>query len=174
MAYASWSVVFNEQPSAAKWNILGTNDAFFDSLVGSGTAWTTWTPTLSGRFTDGDWTKTCRYQQFGKTVVARLMLVATDATPMAGGVAEALFTLPVTSTALTGTANTVYRGAGNAFDVTGNIHLLYVALNSTTVGVLRAQDSSGSTVVQSSITSTSPFTWTTSDEISATFIYEAA
>lgn len=33
MAYASWSVVFGEQPSAAKWNILGTNDAYFDSYI---------------------------------------------------------------------------------------------------------------------------------------------
>lgn len=33
MAYASWSVVFGEQPSAAKWNILGSNDAWFDSLI---------------------------------------------------------------------------------------------------------------------------------------------
>jgi hypothetical protein len=33
MAYASWSVVFGEQPSAAKWNILGTNDAYFDGLL---------------------------------------------------------------------------------------------------------------------------------------------
>lgn len=34
MAYASWSVVFGEQPSAAKWNILGSNDASFND--GSG------------------------------------------------------------------------------------------------------------------------------------------
>lgn len=33
MAYASWSVVFGEQPSAAKWNILGTNDSYFDSYI---------------------------------------------------------------------------------------------------------------------------------------------
>lgn len=36
MAYQSWSVVFGEQPSAAKWNILGTNDASFND--GSGFA----------------------------------------------------------------------------------------------------------------------------------------
>lgn len=36
MAYSSWSVVFGEQPSAAKWNILGTNDASFND--GSGIA----------------------------------------------------------------------------------------------------------------------------------------
>lgn len=33
MSYASFSVVFGEQPSAAKWNILGTNDANFNSLI---------------------------------------------------------------------------------------------------------------------------------------------
>lgn len=35
MAYSSWSVVFGEQPSAAKWNILGTNDAHFNTLLGA-------------------------------------------------------------------------------------------------------------------------------------------
>lgn len=38
MAYASWSVVFGEQPSAAKWNILGTNDASFNDGTGIGSA----------------------------------------------------------------------------------------------------------------------------------------
>lgn len=37
MAYASWSVTFGEQPSAAKWNILGTNDASFNDGTGIGT-----------------------------------------------------------------------------------------------------------------------------------------
>lgn len=36
MAYSSWSVVFGEQPSAAKWNILGTNDASFNDGTGLG------------------------------------------------------------------------------------------------------------------------------------------
>lgn len=36
MAYASWSVVFGEQPSAAKWNILGSNDASFNDGSGLG------------------------------------------------------------------------------------------------------------------------------------------
>lgn len=36
MSYASWSVVFGEQPSAAKWNILGTNDASFNDGTGIG------------------------------------------------------------------------------------------------------------------------------------------
>lgn len=36
MAYQSWSVVFGEQPSATKWNILGTNDASFNDGTGIG------------------------------------------------------------------------------------------------------------------------------------------
>lgn len=38
MAYQSWSVVFGEQPSASKWNILGTNDASFNDGTGIGDA----------------------------------------------------------------------------------------------------------------------------------------
>jgi hypothetical protein len=34
MAYTSFAVVFGEQPSAAKWNILGTNDASFNDGTG--------------------------------------------------------------------------------------------------------------------------------------------
>lgn len=33
MAYASWSVIAGETPTATKWNILGTNDLFFDAEV---------------------------------------------------------------------------------------------------------------------------------------------
>jgi hypothetical protein len=36
-SYQSWSVVFGEQPSAAKWNILGTNDSAFNDGSGIGT-----------------------------------------------------------------------------------------------------------------------------------------
>ncbi len=36
MAYQDWSVVFGEQPSASKWNILGQNDAGFNDGTGIG------------------------------------------------------------------------------------------------------------------------------------------
>jgi hypothetical protein len=36
MAYQEWSVVYGEQPTAAKWNILGTNDASFNDGTGIG------------------------------------------------------------------------------------------------------------------------------------------
>jgi hypothetical protein len=34
MTYTAWSVVFGEQPSAAKWNLLGSNDASFRDGTG--------------------------------------------------------------------------------------------------------------------------------------------
>lgn len=37
MGYVAWSVVFGEQPSAAKWNILGTNDSSFNDGTGLNT-----------------------------------------------------------------------------------------------------------------------------------------
>lgn len=37
MAYTAFSVVFGEQPSAAKWNTLGSNDAHFYSFLGDST-----------------------------------------------------------------------------------------------------------------------------------------
>lgn len=55
MSYQSWSVVFSEQPSAAKWNILGTNDASFND--GTGIADSAITPVKrSGGFYVGTFT----------------------------------------------------------------------------------------------------------------------
>lgn len=171
MAYQSWSVVFGEQPSAAKWNILGTNDAYFDSLIGSGTAMTSFTPTLSGRFTDADWTKDCKYFQLGKLVFFTLNLIAADATPMAGVSANAIFTLPVTAASIPGTDTRNGLGGAQLVDNNGS-HINGAALyGSTTTGIFYYW--SGDSVL-SLITSTAPFTWTTSDEISVSGWYPAA
>lgn len=89
MAYAAWSVTFGEQPTASKWNILGTNDAAFNdgtgiaaaAIVGTHfdtnlaggwiTANETWTYASASTFTiSGD--KTTKY-----TVGMRLKLTQT-------------------------------------------------------------------------------------------------
>lgn len=83
MAYAAWSVSYGEQPSASKWNILGTNDASFNDGTGiasaaitpeklvasTGTSWayTSYSPTLTN-VTEGNGTKVAYYRQIGKTV----------------------------------------------------------------------------------------------------------
>lgn len=98
MAYAAWSVSFGEQPSAAKWNILGTNDAYFDSIVGSGTAWTSFTPTWTASSVNpaiGNGTISGKYQKFGKTVVARYTVTYGSTTTY--GTGSYRLSYPVTS-----------------------------------------------------------------------------
>lgn len=172
MAYSAWSVVFGEQPSAAKWNILGTNDAYFDSLVGSGTAWAAWSPTLSGRLNDSKWTKAGTYQQFGKTVVAQLQLTANSATPMDGGVAEAIISLPVTATT-PGSQYVPSLGTGHVVDG-GVVFDADVSWNTTTTLVVRALLSSGTNVQPQTISSANPFTWASGDQIFVNIFYQAA
>jgi hypothetical protein len=48
MAYTAWSVIAGEQPTAAKWNILGTNDASFNDATGIGTSVIDYTKVAAG------------------------------------------------------------------------------------------------------------------------------
>lgn len=192
MVYQSWSVVFGEQPSSAKWNILGANDASFndgtgitDGVIkpehlkdGSSTlnswVWDSWTPTLSGRFNDAKWTKSCKYIRIGNIIIATFSIVANTTTPMDGGVAECIFTLPVTSVALVNAVPQQQLGGALCFDANGDSYPSHVGLASTTTAIIRYQAVSGANVVKALITSAAPFTWTTSDEMGGTFIYQAA
>lgn len=145
-------------------------------LVGTGASWTlaSWTPTLSGLFTDADWTKTCTFIQVGKIVFFRLQLTSTDATPMAGA-GEAIFTLPVTSVSYPGTAGTTQQiGRGNLLDAGTATYDAAAYWLSTTTAQVKAFGSGGSFVTPSTLSSTSPFTFTTTDEIYIQGWYEAA
>lgn len=192
MAYTSWSVVFGEQPSAAKWNILGTNDSSFNDGTGIADgvikpnhfisaastlnthAWDSWTPTLSGRFTDGDWTKECKYIQIGKTVFFYFSIIAVDATPMAGGSANAIFTLPVTAAAIPGTDARQVLGTGFITDASAVGTACQAHYGSTTTGIVYSLQVVAANLNIVAITSTSPQTWTTGDEISIEGFYQAA
>lgn len=190
MAYQSWSVVFGEQPSAAKWNILGTNDASFNDGTGIGAvltnsnlsttagalggAWQSWTPTLSGRFTDAKWDKTCKYIQIGKTVIFRMKLKANTTTPMAGGSADCIFTLPVTSIDYAPGEVSYAIGSSSLLD-SGTANFFAVPYwGSTTTGKVRIIGTGSTYASNADITSTAPFTWTTNDEVLVSGWYEAA
>ena len=138
-------------------------------------AWTSWSPTLSGRFTDADWTKSGGYQQVGKTVRFRLSLVAADATPMAGGSGEGTVALPVTSISYAGTATAQPIGIMQIFDAsTSNRFNGYCYWASTTTMALKWWQVSGTAISNAAIDSTNPMTWTTSDEIFIQGSFEAA
>jgi hypothetical protein len=141
-----------------------------------GGAWTSWTPTLSGRLNDAKWTKSCRYTRIGKTVFCNFRIAANSATPMDGGTADAFFTLPATAIALTGAAiGTQQIGSLSLFDNNTAVYQGVIFMSSTTVGLIRfADDAAGGVGISNAITSTAPFTWANTDEIAGIFIYEAA
>lgn len=190
MAYATWSVVFGEQPSAAKWNILGTNDASFNDgtgiavsaitpeklLTGTGTSWpwTSWTPTWAN-LTIGNATVSGKYKQIGKTVTAVLAVTLGNSSSVS---TSPTFTLPVTA-AGTGTypadsLTLLPIGVCSIHDASAAFFQGLVVMNSTTTALLYAVDASATYGRWTTISSTVPMTWTTSDKILATITYEAA
>jgi len=171
MAYASWSVVFGEQPSAAKWNILGTNDAYFDGLVGSGTAWTSWNTTWTN-LTEGNGVETAKYQQFGKSVKFRLGFVLGSGSSVGGAIS---FSLPVTSVSYSGTATVQPIGMVKIFDSsTGKRFNGHIYWATTTTARIKWFQVSGTAISDTDTDASNPMVWATSDEIYIEGFYEAA
>ncbi len=183
MAYASWSVVFGEQPSAAKWNILGTNDASFNDgtgiaasaitpeklFTGTGTtyAFSSWVPTWVNL--SGGATTYAKYVQIGKTVFYRILYTLGGA----GVAGSVTFTLPVTANSnytvarsMIGQCHFNDTGTGSA---PGNVRL-----ETTGTGLLLAQGSAATYVTNELLSSTVPFTWANTDVIGIQGFYEAA
>ena len=163
MAYVATSFSFGEQPSAAKWNQFGTNDAYFDSLIGSGTAWTSWTPTFVN-FTKGSATITAKYQQFGKTVIFRLEVTLSTSTMGT----SPTFTLPVTAT--TYNTNTLLNSI-TILDSGTTTFFGYWGIASSTTGKFLYWDAS---VAAQSVTVNTPMVWANNDGFFINGIYEAA
>lgn len=187
MAYTAWSVVFGEQPSTAKWNILGTNDAGFRDgtnissgvitpeklTTGAGTSWTwsTWSPTWTS-VTVGNGTVVSVYSQVGKIVFCQLSFKLGSTSAISG---QPIFTLPITSTALVDTANVPFLGTVNISDDGTAQYLAAVHHRSTTEGIIQfADDAAAGVRSDSAISSTTPMTWTTNDAFSTFFFYRAA
>lgn len=132
MAYVAWSVSFGEQPSAAKWNILGSNDASFNDGTGIGAvltnanlstttgalggAWQDWTPSYVN-ITVGNGTVTAKYIQIGKTVHFFWKIVCGSTTAISN---NHTITPPVTPNARYTAHNFMPVGVTNTNDVTGN------------------------------------------------------
>lgn len=90
---------------------------------------------------------------------------------MGGGVANASFTLPVTSAAIPGSDGRQVLGSAQLKDDSGSGYNAVLLSLTTTTANLAYWDSSQNS---QAITSTSPFIWTTNDEISIIGTYEAA
>lgn len=170
MAYTSWSVVYGEQPSAAKWNILGTNDAHFYSFLGANLAWQSWTPTPTN-FTVGNGTLTGKYAQVGKTVHFKLDFVLGTTSSVSGSMG---FSPPVTAAALVGVSGAPVIGTALFLDFGTASFSGYCMLSSTTLITVRAINTAGTYGVNTATSSTVPMTWTNTDELHCSGTYEAA
>lgn len=182
MAYASWSVSFGEQPSTAKWNILGTNDASFNDGTGiaadkiepahlatglssSTWAWQTWAPTLANL--SGGTQTTAKYIQTGKKVNFRFVYTLAGA----GMGTSPTFTLPVTAVSH---SDVSIIGRAILQDTGTRQYFGDVCLTSTTIAGFYRNITDTTDLYTAAISSTAPHTWAATDIITATGCYEAA
>ena len=138
------------------------NEAVYE-VLGDGSSWSTWTPTWTN-LTVGNGTESPKYHELGKLVTVQGILLWGGTTAITGSGIRV--SLPVESsvggsfgaigqtTYWDASASTYYRGWCAAMG--SDLHLLQAAASS---GV---------------VTSTSPFTWTSSDAIYYAITYEAA
>jgi hypothetical protein len=156
---------------------VGANDTM---LVGDSTAatglsyksaatlypWTTWTPTY-GNFTVGNATVTARYQQIGKLVNVYFKLVWGSTTSFTS---FPTFSLPVNA------ANTAYTAGNTYIQDTGTGSFAgAVYFDSATAFQLTIFGTSGTYASNAFLSAnTVPFTWTNTDQMIASFSYEAA
>ena len=124
-------------------------------------SWTSFTPSWTN-LTVGSATNQGYYKQIGKTVFFRTNL--TLAADSSVGTGPRITNLPGT------TALTNITPIGNALlrDATAS----YFDGHVVSSGIIQGKVISGTTIIWQNITATTPFTWTTSDEINTIGFYE--
>jgi len=157
---------------------IGTNDQVLiaDSTAATGMKWgaapaasytyQSWTPTLTN-LTLGNGTMTGRYIQIGKFVHATLSLTWGSTTSSSGAWE---FSSPVTMA----TPNNTYIGTARILDA-GTTNFAGMVLVLTSTKLIAFSQYVGNTYSEAAnIATTSPFTWTTNDNLSFSITFEAA
>ena len=146
-------------------------------LSGTGTSWAyqSWSPTWTN-LTVGNGTGIYRYVRIGKNVKGYLILKFGSTTSISGTV---YFTLPVACSSnelLTETSAFVQIGVTRAYDngTAAYSGPLLMGNNETTKVLPTMYNASATYLYDTAITSTVPMTWTTNDQLTCTFDYEAA
>lgn len=175
MAYTAWSVVFGEQPSAAKWNLLGSNDAHFYSFLGDNLAWQDFTPSFVNWTigTGGSAVTTAKYTQIGKTVILRITsFLGTSGQSVGSGVT---FSLPVAAiSGILGADGQFTMGFVQYEDAATATYNGYVRLSNLTTGQLVITNVSATYATVTGVSSTAPHVWGAGDSITILGVYEAA
>lgn len=195
MAYASWSVVFGEQPSAAKWNILGTNDASFndgtgidwanvggtgagvvngslDTTAGElGGAWQSWTPSWTNMSVSNS-TVVAKYTQIGKTVHFRIKVTLAGGDKPSGSVVVSLPVTANTEQSVNTTLNITVAYLDSGTQVYPGSTIIAGSGDINLYAI--AAGGTYASIASSPINATVPFTWTNGDVLSIHGTYEAA
>ena len=131
------------------------------------TAWTTYTPTLTN-MTLGNGTVTAKYAKLGKIVHLRITFVLGSTSTMGTG---PTFSLPPSLTVESG--QSYPNGTLSILDsgTAGYVGTIEIVSTNLQCWIL---STSGAYPQFANITSTVPMTWTTSDSLSVTAIYEVA
>lgn len=141
-----------------------------DASVGTGLlAWTSWAPTLSGGWANGNGTWTAHYAKLGKIVHVRGKFVVGSTTTKGTSLK---FSLPFTANSNAVTTSSI--PVAYAVVAGSQVQTLFGFVDATTTGQLYALNASGTYLTRSTVTATVPATWATSDEIYFAFTYEAA
>jgi hypothetical protein len=153
MAYQSWSVVFGEQPSAAKWNILGSNDASFNDGTGIASDVVTDAHLVYGKLRKRQGGSSSVWRTYGTNNYdydATNTFVQLGYTSTAAG-ADTTITFPVAFNQKPLVWLTVNGGNGSSGDsnITENAFSLVAGAVTTTTFVLRTINTVGSQTNQS-------------------------
>ena len=156
---------------------MGTNGQFIvaDSAEGLGIKWAdlgvwqTWSPSYAN-LTVGNGSVTARYVQIGKLVACHFTIIFGTTSVM--GTAPTVST-PVTASSDITVVNNWFGGAVILDAGTANFHGK-VRLQTTTTFAPVVLIASGNFMVDSDLTSSNPMTWTNTDSLGFSAVFQAA
>ena len=148
------------------------NQQLRDNMDAIGGAWPAYTPTWTN-LTIGNATQDSAYVNAGKLYIVRISLTFGTTTSISG-IPEA--TLPNGVSMDAAYHGTAIMGAGGFGDATGNDYQAIVMRSGSTAARVRllTVGTGAAYAYADAVSSTIPFTWTTSDKIGVTFVFESA
>lgn len=132
--------------------------------------WKSWTPTINNVTLGTGYTLSATYAQIGKTVIANFYFALGSTSAITGDVN---FSLPVNHSSTNrsmASGNSTLVDASPAARYSGMCY----PLGAPSYCYVRVYNASGTYTTQTALTSLIPITWTTSDSIACTIVYEAA
>ena len=136
------------------------------AAVSAGGTWQTYSPTI-GNFTIGNGTANYRYSQTGKTVSVNINIVLGSTSSVS---ANPNFSLPVESKYDRAAFTGAFTDAGAGFYA----GIAFIEQGAYSYVSLKAVNANSTYSSFTDVSSTVPFTWTSTDEINFQFTYEAA